>query len=904
MSRISRTIKTAVFTLVLLAALPATPAILRAEEAGPPAGEGASVIKKVQVEGLHSIEKAELLYLLDLKEGGVIDKEGIRRGIKRAFLKGIFEDIAVESDDGLITVRVREREFIEDISIRGNNWRVRDKLMKGTMTLKEGEPMRYDLIEDSKSRLKAVLADKGYPGAKVDIEVKKEKKPYRVDLKVRIKQGKPLVIKTIRVHGRPADEVALYMSLAEGDVYDQIKLREDIENLTKFYIESGYPSPSVGPYTFKGGELDISVTTGKKLSINIGGNIAVRTKTLQGAMPFFEARDFSEDLVEEAVSRMLSIYHSRGYAFAQIAPVVDETDSVIELSFFIFEGERVKISKISFIGATLDPDRLKEIMALKEGGPYNPELLDPDAAALGDFYSALGYLNAQIGAPRVEVDDSDADISIEVSEGARVVISSIEIEGAESFTDAELTAVLNIKEGSPYNEVDLADARYRLLDYYGSRGFADIRIDIAREFEEKGVRVIFRVSEGGKIFVGKTVVKGNSKTKHKVIYREIAYEEGAPLDYAKLAKTRQGLYRLGIFRSVNVEATEKYDDSADVAIRVEEDDPGTVEVGVGYGEYERYRGFADISYRNFAGLNRQVGLRTELSTLESRVILNYYDPWFLDRKIPLRAYFLREQRREKNIDTGETRYRLRRYTASVGTDRKVDEKAKAEIFYEFSLVKTWDVKPDVILTKEDTGTLAISSIRPGLVYDTRDNVFDPRKGFFTGVSVKVASGYIFSDTDFVKVIVHGSAYQGVAKWLVVALSLRGGAAKGFADTDELPLVERFFLGGRTTVRGYNQDSLGPKGSLGSPTGGNAFVLGNLELRTYLTKSWSLVGFLDGGNVWVKAGDVDLSELKYTTGLGLRYNTPVGPIRLDWGYKLDREKGESASEVHFSIGHTF
>jgi outer membrane protein insertion porin family len=133
--------------------------------------------------------------------------------------------------------------------------------------------------------------------------------------------------------------------------------------------------------------------------------------------------------------------------------------------------------------------------------------------------------------------------------------------------------------------------------------------------------------------------------------------------------------------------------------------------------------------------------------------------------------------------------------------------------------------------------------------------------------------------------------------------LRGGLAWGYDDTEELPLIERFFLGGRTTVRGYDQDMLGPKND-GNPTGGNAFICGNAELRSYLGRGLGIVAFLDGGNVWLKVEDMKLDDIKYTTGLGLRYNTPVGPIRVDYGHKLQREKGESAGELHFSIGHAF
>jgi len=219
-------------------------------------------------------------------------------------------------------------------------------------------------------------------------------------------------------------------------------------------------------------------------------------------------------------------------------------------------------------------------------------------------------------------------------------------------------------------------------------------------------------------------------------------------------------------------------------------------------------------------------------------------------------------------------------------------------------VNTVDVKPDVILSREDTGTLVISGIKPGIVYDTRDNPFNPGKGILSGILFKFTSPIFLSETNFIKTIFYGNVYHELTKAVVLAASLRGGIAQGYNKTDKLPIVERFFLGGRTTVRGYAQDTLGPKGSDGNPTGGNAFLMENLEIRTSLGKGIGIVAFLDGGNVWLKASDIKPGDFKFTTGLGLRYNTPVGPVRVDYGHKLQKEKGESSGELHFSIGHAF
>jgi outer membrane protein insertion porin family len=363
------------------------------------------------------------------------------------------------------------------------------------------------------------------------------------------------------------------------------------------------------------------------------------------------------------------------------------------------------------------------------------------------------------------------------------------------------------------------------------------------------------------------------------------------------------LSRLGLFSAIDIGASERYDEKRDVYYTLKEAAAGAFEFGLGYGEYERYRGFFDISYRNFGGMNRRVSLRTELSTIEQRVILSFSEPRFLDKDIDFAAFLLHENKKELNYDSGNTLYRLTRETATVGIEKKLSPRFKGEFFYELSLVNTSDVQPDVILSKEDTGHLLISAIRPGIVYDTRDNPFDPREGVLAGISLKVASIALLSQTDFIKLFGYLNTYRHLAKRFVLAVSLRGGFAKGFRDTSDLPLIQRFFLGGRTTVRGYAQDSLGPKGADGNPTGGNTFAMGSVEIRTDLGRGFGIVTFLDAGNVWQNLA-MNLAQTRFTTGLGLRYKTPVGPLRIDYGRKLSRREGESHGELHFSIGQAF
>lgn len=861
----------------------------------------------VTVEDLSSIGRDEFLDIFGIREGTVFDADTVRLGIKRAFLKGLFEDISVTVSQGEqpdVVIRVHEKDFIRKVVVRGD-FQIAEKTIRKHMMLMEDQVMRYDLLEDAAAALARDLAVYGFPGAAVSFSVEKTDRPYRVDLVVAVRTGDPLIIKTVRVAGADTD-VVQGANISAGDIYNRVALEEKLQKVRETLKKEGYLNPSVGPYTYENGELTIPVSLGKKVEVSFEGNDALSSNRLLKEITFFQIGIFNDEAVDETVDRMISLYHAEGYPSAQVAPVITADGDMVRVAYFIFEGERIKVGSVVFKGARLPASRLREVISMREHEYFNSDVIERDKDSLREFYTALGFLEMVIKDVDVHIDLEGglAAITFDIDEGLKTEIALIDIAGGAPDVREKLLSLVRIKTGDPYNEVDISDARYRILDYYSTLGYPQIDVDIRRTVENNKATVIFQVVEGAKKIIGKTIVTGNMQTRYRVIRRELDVKEGEPFNFRTISHIRQRLYKLGLFTDVDVEVIHREKDQNDLLVRLKEAYAGSVEFGLGFAEYERLRGFAEVRYRNLWGMNRQGLIRTELSSLEQRYILQFQEPWFMDRPLPFRAYLLYENRKEINIANGDTRYKLERYTASAGFEKKLTEKFKGELFYELSYVNTTEVQPDVILSKEDAGTLAISSIRPGLVFDTRDNPFNPKKGFLASVSLKVASPVFFSETHFVKLVMYGSAFRGLSRNIVLAVSMRGGVAYGFGDTDELPIVERFFLGGRSTVRGYEQDTLGPKGNDNNPTGGNAFLMTNLELRAAIGKGFGLVPFVDAGSVWIKPGDFSVSDIKYTTGLGLRYDTPVGPLRIDYGIKLNKEARESRGAVHFSIGHAF
>jgi outer membrane protein insertion porin family len=874
----------------------------------PARSSGESVIAgDLEIVGLHSIGQDEFIDLLGFNKGRAVNEDLVRKGIKRAFLKGIFEDISIdvsEEDDHRITVNVEEREFIKKVRIKGN-YPVSAKKIAELFLLKEDQIMRYDLVPQAKEELKKALSLYGFPEALIEVETVRDKEPYRANLYVTIDAGKPLVIKTVRIAGTGLD-IKDSLTTKPGDVFDQVKLNDDLKHIAEDLKKQGYFKPNVGPYSYREGELEIGVSPGKKLTVAMEGNNAISEKDLMKEVPFFPTETFSDEAISEAIAKMIFRYHETGYASAQIAPLTNTDEETIHITFFIFEGEKYNIKSLDFIGAGLPHEKLQEVMDLKKGGVYNPDILEKDRDSLKEIYGALGYLEAEVREFETKIDQKDktVDITVDIHEGERTEILDVDIAGVEPDIREKLMNIVGLKQGDPYNEVDISDARFKILDYYNEQGYANTDVTVARNIEGHKASLKFNVTKGTRKIIGKAIITGNNATRYAVIQRELTNSEGEPYSFRTLANDRQKLYKLGLFTSVDIETLNRGEDSEDILIRVKEGNAGAFEFGVGYGEYEQYRGFLQLSYRNLWGMNRQGSLRTEISGLEKRVILQYYEPWFMGHNLPFRVLLLSEQKKEINIPGGDTIYKLKRNTATAGFEKQLSPKVKADIYYEFSVVKTYDVQPDVILIREDVGTHIISSIKGSVTYDTRDNPFDPSRGLLAGISLKAASPLLLSEVHFNKFEAYGSVFHKLHKRVVLALSVRGGLAFGLGTADEMPIVERFFLGGGTTVRGYEQDTLGPKGDDNNPMGGNAYLEGNIELRTAIGRGFSLVPFLDMGNVWINASDIDPAHLKYTTGLGLRYETPVGPLRVDYGIKLNRGPDESRGALHFSIGHSF
>lgn len=853
-------------------------------------------IKKIEIEGLKSISKEELLYLFGIKENEPFNQDQITQGIKRVFLKNLFDDIIVEYKEQILKILIKEKNVINKIEIKGNEYFSESFFIK-LLTFKEGDRLKELEIKKTKEKIEKELKKHGFINSTVQIN-KSFNEDY-VKIIVYIHEGEPLKIKNIKWEGYFEDYITNFLSLNVGEPFDEVLLEDFINKVKKYFTKQGLIGSDI-TYSFKDGELILKIKEGKKLNIEFKGVNFLSEKDLKNITIAHFQDKINENIIKDSINSLITFYKTNGFIEVKVIPLIEESEKEWKITYFINEGDRKFIEKIG-IDAEFNKEELKNILVNKEGSPFNPEELDNDRQRIEEYLKTKGYFYAKVSPPQLKDEANKISILFKVQEGKQIKIKLINIEVKDNLLKSEVLEALKSYKDYPFSETTFLEIKRKIRETYIKKGYSDVYIEGKYEIKEADAYINFKIDAGNKKYFGKSIILGNEKTKTKFIYKRLLPKEGNPYNPYILEEERQQLYKTGLFSRIELQPESK-DDSIDLIYNFEELPAGAFEFGLGYGEYEKAKGFIDLSYINLFGMNKQIFSRIELSTLENRAYITYVDPW-LWKDLTFKSSLLFEKMDVKNIDTKDIIYKIRRYSASAGFEKKFFESFKAELLYEVTYSKTWDVMPEVVISDQDIGELFISGIKASLIYDNRDNPFDPTKGWLAGVTSKLSNEFLGSDINFIKSSFYINKYTEVTKGLVLATSLRGGWAWLYGGTDNLPISERYFLGGRDTVRGYAQNTLGPKQN-NQPTGGNAFLMGNVEFRTYLGKNFFIVNFLDFGNVWKRVGDIDISNFKYTTGAGLRYKTPVGPIRIDYGYKLNRQAGESHGEIHFSIGHAF
>jgi outer membrane protein insertion porin family len=867
----------------------------------------------------------QISQLLGAKPGDIFSGPAIREGISLLYLKGTFRDIRVEAfaEDG--GVRLEYAFFpitvVDKVVIHGTSALSKTAVREALPGL-EGKELREDKLSGLGDDIKTLYESGGYFEAAVSFRVEPLPETHRVVLHIDVREGAPTLIEEIAFTGNTVFKDKALRAAMKSRVGKPLKrdllLDQDMEAILKKYTDAGYPAAKPGPVSMSFRDhkafVRINGAEGPRVTVRFSGNRELSANKLKQAILIWSEHDISETAIESSTDRIRTLYHERGYADAAVEVKKTESPGGLDLDFTINEGPRVTVRRIEFKGVAAFPEKtIRKQMALREPGwfrssPFSESRLNKDVDNIHDRYLEAGYLSARAKSEVARSEDgTGAFVTIEVSEGQRTTTGELSFEGNAAVSSPELLDKLALKPGAPFNERLLDEDKYRILSAYASKGYLFTLVDVDKIPRDGVTDVRYRITEDRPVLIGRIILRGNERTKDYAILRELLVKPGDSYDYGAILASQQRIYRLGYFRLARFEPLRPGEKEyfQDMLFTVEERPAGAMEVGAGYGDLDRLRGFVELSHRNLFGTAKYSSLRYEQSDILKRAIFNFREPWFLDRKLDAKFSLVWSDSERLNSDTREIYYKSRKTAASFGVE-KAYENFKPSLTYQFENVVNYDVRAAAQLTPEDSGRVLVSSLSPALLWDLRDDVFNPRRGSIYGITLKEALRELFSEADFSKLTVQAGWFVPIDS-AVAAFSARAGMAWPFRDTTEVPLHERFYVGGSTTVRGFTQDSIGPSavdpsGAL-IPQGGASIAVFNLELRLNPGEGLGFVLFADAGNVWSEQA-INLRGLRSSYGAGIRYGTPIGPLRLDYGQKIDRLPGETPGEIHFNIGNTF
>ncbi len=559
----------------------------------------------------------------------------------------------------------------------------------------------------------------------------------------------------------------------------------------------------------------------------------------------------------------------------------------------------------------LKPSKIKAIMLTQEReffilrGTVQRQKLDQDAERIVSFYNDNGYVQARVETVDTNVDRATARVKIRivVAEGPQFKVGGIDITGNKMLPVEELRRRVLLKPDDIYARNKLQETVKGIVDVYGAigRSAADVNPQIALDVPNRKVNITLEVAEGPEVFIERINIAGNTRSQEKILRRELPMAEGDLFTTQKLARAKQKLSNLNYFEKVETRtAPGSTKDKIVVNIEVTEKPTGLFSIGGGYSSQDGALGTLDLSQNNFLGRGYQIFLRLRGGTQTQQGTIGFTDPWFLDR--PLTAGFDIFNNRRVFQD-----YSVNSLGGDVRFGAPIGDYGRWNSMYRLSQERISDVASNASNELLDAeGTSITSMIGGSLSRDTRDSLTDPTRGNYSLIGTDFA-GIGTGDNRFVRIT--ATTTQHLPLWFDHLLSGRLLAGYQFGwHKDPVPFFERYYLGGPNSIRSFKPRQISPEDSSGTRIGGNFQVLGNLEYSVPLPFGLRVAVFFDAGNVYgpdqkVHA-PIDLTNLKYAVGPGLRWNSPFGPIRVDYGVNPNPKDGEKFGNFQFSMSSAF
>ncbi len=728
-------------------------------------------------------------------------------------------------------------------------------------------------------------------------------------------------------------------SAKKGVLYDRYQVSEDIQDVSalgNFDSVEVDISPMPGQRKEKNGSdelypchritylvaekpiFDRLTYTGRK---HLGKGAITQAMTLKIKDPFNEAK------LQADLERIKAKYAEKGYVNADVQYRLTKDDSlgVVYVELIINEGDRVRVGSVTLNGAEeLPADKILKKASNRPGKVFKPQNLQRDYVKMILYGRNKGYSDFMLTAPNVDLNEEKTEVTIsyDVTEGEKVDFGTVSFEGNNVFTPQELQKQVFFREGHLYNQKDFDDTITAIQNEYANKGYLQARVTPVKDIRDGKLNLTFDISEGHIFYIDHIDVTGYTNTKKYVFTRELSIKPGDLYDNEKIRRSQTKILNLGFINDVQVDLQPTADpQKVDLGFNIVEGRPGMFTAGLAMSSMDGLYGELSINHMNLFGRAQRLSLRTLFGKEILDYTVSWSTPWIYDKPTSL-GIDLFNTRRYRSFADDNQAYTEKR----IGGRVKVGPRFNDDIYqlsfgYSFEHIDIYDVEErfrppfsnpgDPSYLEE--GTTNMSTVSADFAVDTRDNIWDPTRGWRNSIGLALAGGPIGADLDLwylnarsifnYTVLNPGGNYP-----IVFVLSNKFGSVQAYGRTKEVPPFEKFFLGGADTIRGYER-----AGEIGPEYGGNMYYVMNAELRFPLAREGrrnmaQFAFFFDMGNSWNHFDDLDFSlgpnpdQFKAGVGVGLRFTTPSLPIRIDWGYGLNHGPNEDRSHFYFNISN--
>lgn len=927
---------------------------------------------RVQSQGTE-IRDAQVASLLDVHPGAPLSLAAVRRTIVHLMGLGTYLDVQVRGrpvpggvDVEIDLIPLRE---LGRLVFRGET-ELPHKVLRDAVAARFGTALPLGRATDISQTLEQTYRDYGYLRASVRARPLDDPSAVPGDLVFDVTPGSRASLRTVTYRGTPeaaVQEIRSRLDLQPGSAYEPAALRRRLAAAVDTFRAAGYLEARADPFpriseTAEFVDLTIAVARGPLVIVRFAGD-PLPPRDQAALVPVAREGSADQDLLEDSERRIEDHLRGQGYRDARAPFTRSEAGDRLTIVFTVTRGPLYRVAGVALTGTSaLGEDDLAPLIRVKAGDPFVSARLGADAAAIAEAYRRRGYAGVTVtptvvraAEPSAAPGEVGAMVTLAVIEGARTVVRSVRFDGARTLADEQVSALVRIRAGDPFYPPAIHADTDRLITDYRNRGYRMVSVDGSAAVSASGADadVTFTIREGPQILVDHILVVGNTRTSEATIRRELALRSGDALGDAAVAESQMRLSALGLFRRVTIsELQHGAGNLRDVLITVEEA-PAT---SVGYGggvEFQRVetseiapRGFLEVGRRNLWGKNRAVNLFGRLSlrrrgnsagattpdagsdadtSLEYRVVGSYREPRFLATQGDLQLTAVFEQ-------GSRTSFRFRHRSARLDFADRAGQHWRYIGQFAVSRNEIFDERINAVdrpLIDRLFPQVRLASVAGTAARDTRDDPFAPGAGALVSLNGELALRQIGSEIGYAKTFLQGFLYRRLPAQprFVFAGGVRVGLGTGLARTvtltgpdgrpqtievRDVPLSERFFAGGDTTVRGFQLDRLGRPDTFdrdGTPIGGHAELILNQEVRIGLWRDLGVVAFVDAGNVFASVHDFSVRRLRGGVGAGIRYKSPVGPIRLDFGFKLGTlhtfgTRREDRFALHISIGQAF